>query len=234
MSGAARAELEDRLGHRFRDPSLLERALTHSSAKEPGVGSNERLEFLGDAVVGLVVAEFLFAAYPELEEGPLTRIRSAVVSTPVLAAWGRELGLDAELRLGKGLDRAALSAAVLADAAEAVVGAVWLDAGIDAARRLVLWGLADALEAETSAGERGNWKSLLQELTQERLRVVPSYEVVDTHGPDHRKEFEVVARVEGVERGRGRGSSKKAAEQAAAELAYLALRTELGEGGAGS
>ena len=215
--------LEDRLGHRFRDPTLLELALTHASAKEQTGGSNERLEFLGDAVIGLVVAEFLFAAYPELEEGALTRVRSTVVSATVLAGLARELQLDRLARLGKGLERESLSAAVQANVAEAVVGAVWLDAGIDAARRLVLWGLADEIERELGEGEQRNWKSVLQELTQGRLREVPSYEVVATSGPDHKKEFEVVARVAGEERGRGRGASKKAAEQAAAEAAFRAL-----------
>jgi ribonuclease-3 len=217
--------LEDRLGHRFRERSLLERALTHASAKEGG-DSNERLEFLGDAVIGLVVAEFLFAAYAELEEGPLTRVRSAVVSAPVLADLARTLGLDAEVRLGKGLERRDLSAAVLANVVEAVVGAVYLDGGLDAARRLVLWGLADAIEGELTARDQRNWKSILQELTQERLREVPGYEVVATRGPDHKKEFEVVARIAGEERGRGAGPSKKAAEQAAAEAAYRALAGE--------
>ena len=223
--------LEERLGYRFLDPARLEQALTHASAKDgEGAPSNERLEFLGDAVIGLVVGEFLFAAFQELEEGPLTRVRSAVVSAPVLAELARELGLDQAVRLGKGLDRRLLSNAVLANVVEAVVGAVYLDGGLDAARRLVLWGLADAIEAEMGAAQLRNWKSTLQELTQERLREVPSYEVVATRGPDHRKEFEVVALVGGRERGRGSGPSKKAAEQVAAEAAYRALERELHTG----
>lgn len=227
MEDDARSGLEERLGYRFVDRSRLEQALAHASAKESGEAPcNERLEFLGDAVIGLVIAEFLFAAFGELEEGPLTRVRSAVVSAPVLAELALELGLDREVRLGKGLDRRLLSPAVLANVMEAVVGAVYLDGGLDAARRLVLYGLADAIEGELEARSQRNWKSSLQELTQERLREVPTYEVVATRGPDHKKEFEVIARVGGEALGRGSGSTKKAAEQAAAEAAFRALEPQ--------
>jgi len=212
--------VEQRLGYRFRDRTRLGLALTHASARDPR--SNERLEFLGDAVLGLVVADFLYAAFPDLDEGPLTRIRSAAVSARALARFARELGLDRAVRLGKGLRRDRLSKAVLANVVEAVIGAVYLDGGLAAVRPIVLWGLEEAIEDELSA--RGcNWKSLLQEHTQQAEKVTPTYEVVGERGPDHMKEFVVVALVDGVERGRGQGPSKKAAEQAAAREALEAL-----------
>jgi ribonuclease-3 len=212
----APGELEARIGYEFRRPELLERALTHASCKDALNPSNERLEFLGDAVLGLVVAHFLYAAFPDLEEGPLTRVRSAVVSAHSLTRLARDVGLDHALRIGRGLRRDDLPPSVLANAVEALIGAMFLDGGLPAARPFILWGLERALEDELVARNDRNWKSLLQELTQQAERITPTYEVVAESGPDHQKEFEVVVRVDGDERGRGRGASKKAAEQAAA------------------
>lgn len=217
-------ELQERLGYQFQDPGLLARALTHASSKDPTNPSNERLEFLGDAVLGLVVAHFLFSAFPEEDEGRLTRLRSAIVSTRALARFGRELGLHEAVRLGKGLQGRHLSGAVVADAVEAVIGAAFLDGGMEAVQPLILWGLAGVIEDTLAQRNARNWKSLLQEHTQQAEKITPTYEVLEESGPDHRKEFVVAALVGGVERGRGRGPSKKIAEQAAAQQALRAVR----------
>jgi ribonuclease-3 len=209
-------ELARKIGYVFLDPELLDRALTHASCKDADHPSNERLEFLGDAVLGLVVAHFLYTAFPDLEEGPLTRVRSAVVSAQSLTSLAREIGLDGALRVGRGLRREELPPSVLANAVEALIGAMFLDGGLDAARPFILWSLAPALEDELVTRSERNWKSLLQELTQQADKVTPTYEVVAETGPDHQKAFVVVVLVDGAEHGRGSGPSKKAAEQAAA------------------
>lgn len=215
--------LEQRLRYTFRDRALLDRALRHASAKGPERRSNERLEFLGDAVLGLVVAHFLFAAFPDEDEGRLTKLRSAVVSTRALAGMARKLGVVDELELGRGLDRARLSSSVLADAVEALIGAAYLDSGgVDAVTGPILWGLADNIEAALSRGSR-NYKSRLQEHTQQLHKRPPSYVVLEEQGPDHRKEFLVAVRLDDDELGRGRGPSKKLAEQAAAHDALARL-----------
>jgi len=225
--GLSKGRLEAALEYQFRDPTLLERALTHPSARSECGESNQRLEFLGDAVIGLVVAQFLFTSYPDCDEGALTRLRSRVVSTTALAAWGRRLGLQGYVTLGRGMDRDSLPISVLADAVEAVVGAAYLDSDLEAITRLVLWGLVDEIEQAVSEAS-GNYKSRLQELTQGRWQEAPSYEVVSEQGPDHEKEFEVAAVLRGKELGRGRGRSKKLAAQAAAREAFerLAVRGE--------
>ncbi|MGE0708013.1 MAG: ribonuclease III [Planctomycetota bacterium] len=227
MEQPAAAGLEERLGYRFKDRGLLERALTHSSAKSPERRSNERLEFLGDAVLGLVVAHFLFSAFPDEDEGRLTRLRSAIVSTRALADFALALGLPPELRLGRGLDRERLSASVLADAVEALLGAAYLDGELEAVRGPILWGLADAIEAALLDSE--NFKSRLQELTQQEHKRPPTYVVLDERGPDHHKEFLVAAVLDERELGRGQGPSKKLAEQAAARAALELLRAGVEE-----
>lgn len=217
-------QVQARLGYRFRDPALLRRALTHASARtEHGTAKgpcNERLEFLGDSVLGLVVAEHLFRDRLDAAEGALTRLRAHCVSAPALAEWGERLGLRDALALGKGLDRVRLPASVLADAVEAVLGAVYLDGGMVPVERLVLSGLTQRLAARSAP----DWKSQLQEWTQQTSEgTLPQYELVSAEGPDHAKRFVVRVLVEGVERGRGDGRSKKAAEQRAARRAWEAL-----------
>lgn len=216
--------LQERIGHRFADPSLLAQALTHASARGEGRPANERLEFLGDAVLGLVCAHFLHWAFPDFDEGQLTRLRSAVVSTEALARLGRSLGLEALVHTGGGLRRKPLPDSVLANVTEALIGAVYLDGGLEAVRPMVLWGVADALDEELAGGGGTNWKSRLQELTQSAWKRTPSYSLVAAEGPDHAKTFVVAALLDGIEYGRGRGTSKKRAEQAAARKAFAALR----------
>src|SRR5690349_16101503 len=180
-------------------------ALTHRSwcAEHAGDASNERLEFLGDAVLGLVVTDHIFTRHPEMPEGSLAKLRAAVVSTPTLAEVASELGVGEALRLGKGEDASGgrAKASILADAMEAVIGAVYVDGGLDPARHLVLDLLGDRIDDEV-AGPGGpggaDHKTQLQELVARRFELAPAYEVTD-EGPDHEKRFFAVVRVEGRE-----------------------------------
>jgi ribonuclease-3 len=216
--------LEERLGVSFSDRALAERALTHASARETGRTPNERLEFLGDAVLGHIICEHLFRRFPDLEEGDLSQVKAVLVSAATLADVAQRLGLHELLILGRGLSRRrALPPRVLANAFEAVLAAVYLDCGFDAARRIVLEHIATRTDEVLGARYGGNYKSLLQDYTQRRYNEVPHYEVVDEAGPDHRKIFRVRVSVRGRPRGTGEGTSKKDAEQAAARNALIAL-----------
>jgi len=202
-------------------------ALTHRSwcAENAGEESNERLEFLGDAVLGLVVADHLFDANPTLPEGSLAKSRAGVVSAPVLAEVGAELEIGPALRLGKGEDATGGRAkrSILADAVEAVIGAVYLDGGLDAARGVILAQLGDRMAAEVADGPGGtDHKTKLQELAAQRHDELPVYELTDD-GPDHDKRFYAEVRLQGRVLGRGQGRSKKLAEQAAAGDALAEL-----------
>jgi len=222
---SAAAVLQQRLGHRFDDQRLFEQALAHRShvAESTGASSNERLEFLGDAVLGFVVTEHLFATRPSLPEGDLARIRAAVVSTDALARVAGALGVGEALLLGRGEASSGgrRKASLLADALEALIGAVFLDGGIDAARRLVIELLLDAIDAEAAQRVLGDPKNRLQELVAQRGAPPPSY-VVDGRGPDHERHFRAEVRAASVV-GRGEGRSKKRAEQLAAVDALAAL-----------
>ncbi|MGH9151022.1 MAG: ribonuclease III [Acidimicrobiales bacterium] len=222
--------LADRLGWRFSDPSLLERAMAHRSwcAEVAGEESNERLEFLGDAVLGLVVTDHIFRAYPDLPEGELAKVRASVVNSALLAEVAAELGIGGFLCLGKGEDASGgrEKPSILADAMEAVIGAVYLDGGWDAAARLVLSLLGERV-AEASAGPGGqDYKTRLQELAARTFDRLPRYLVSDD-GPDHAKRFYATVLVGGRERGRGEGRSKKQAEQAAARMAWVELQRQI-------
>jgi len=231
------AELESLLGHRFRSAALLEQALTHRSLAhelgidEPQPRDNERLEFLGDAVVGLVAAESLYRRFPDLPEGELTRLRGALVSRRYLAQVAKTLDLGRYLRLGRGEDRSGgrSKAALLANAMEAVLGALYLDGGLDAARRViethVVEPSAAALHQQLLAGSViGDFKSALQELLQARKQGQPEYCTTAESGPDHRKEFFVEVRSAGRILASGTGRNRKLAEQDAARHALDSLR----------
>jgi len=222
--------LNARLGHPVAEPSVLGPSLVHRSwcAEHPGWRSNERLEFLGDAVLGLVVTDHLFRTYPELPEGELAKVRASVVSAAALAEVAAELDLGASLLLGKGEDGSGgrEKPSILADALEAVLGIVYIDGGWPAAERLVL-GLLGARVTEAASGPGGqDYKTRLQELSSRRFESLPRYEVVD-EGPDHAKTFDAAVRIDGEVRGRGVGRSKKQAEQAAARDAWQSLRAQL-------
>ena len=223
---SARA-LEEELGYRFVQRRWLERAVTHRSyANEHDLPENyERLEFLGDAVLGLIAAEWLFRRYPDDAEGHLSKVKGYVVSEPVLAAFGEEIGLGSVLRLGVGEDRSGgrHKNSLLADSMEAVIGAIFLDGGIDAARAVV-HRMIEGCGDHDASSEVGDAKTKLQEHVQARGWGLPDYRHVREEGPDHDKIFEVECWVETRLCGLGTGRSKKSAEQEAAMAALDLLR----------
>jgi ribonuclease-3 len=211
------AALEERLGHRFADPRLLEQALTHRSR---GADNYERLEFLGDGVLGCAVADELYARFPHLPEGKLTRLRASLVREETLAEVGKTLGIDGCLRLGEG----ELSAgpeprpSILADALEAVLGAVFLDGGYAAARSVVLAAFGPHIERLDPERPAKDAKTRLQELLQAQHRPLPQYRVVGVQGEAHRQSFEVQCSVDGLDvKATGTGTSRQRAEQQAAK-----------------
>jgi ribonuclease-3 len=222
------AELEAHLQIAL-DPALLERALTHRSFayENGGLPTNERLEFLGDAVLGLVVTDTLYRAHPELPEGQLAKLRSAVVNARALADVGRELDLGSHIRLGRGEETTGGrdKSSILADTVEAVIGAVYIGSGLAAADAFVHRVFDPLIEAAAQLGAGLDWKTSLQELTANSGLGVPDYLIAD-HGPDHEKTFTAVVRVAGQDRGRGSGRSKKEAEQQAAAAAWSSLRVD--------
>jgi len=223
-------EFCDRLGHHFADPGLLTLALTHRSfcAEHPSNSPNERLEFLGDSVLGLVVTDHIYRNYPELPEGQLAKLRASVVNTATLAELGRRLRVGPLLRLGKGEDQSGGrdKESILADALEALFGAVYVDGGWDAAQSVILTLTAEAiLEAAEQPGKK-DYKTQLQELTARLALGTPVYQI-DGSGPDHDKRFTAVTLIDGVPRGHGAGTSKKRAEQVAARSAYTAVLTSV-------
>jgi ribonuclease-3 len=220
------AALGEMLGHAFGDASLARTAMQHASwcAEHAGAESNERLEFLGDAVLGWVVADEMYRRHPTLEEGRLSDLRKSVVNAAALAAPAERLGLGAHVRLGRG-ERAAGGArtpSILANALEALFGAVYLDGGAAAAHACVTRVLAGPIGESLSALASLDPKTRLQELAARRGHGAPEYELKE-QGPDHAKEFRALVRVGGEVRGTGTGRSKKAAEQEAARRACEAL-----------
>jgi ribonuclease-3 len=222
--------LADRLGWDVADPSLLTCSLSHRSwcAETAGAPSNERLEFLGDAVLGLVVTDFLYRTYSLLPEGELAKVRASVVNSASLAEVAAELQLGDALLLGKGEGQSGgrEKPSILADAMEAVLGAVYLDRGWAVVADLIMRLLGERIE-EAAAGPGGqDFKTRLQELCARQFDALPVY-LVDDAGPDHAKSFNATVSVTGVARGAGGGRSKKQAEQAAAREAWQVLNAEL-------
>lgn len=219
------AALQTRLGYTFRDPALLELALRHASIADARVRSNERLEFLGDAVLSVVVCNHIYHRYPDLLEGEMTKIKSAVVSRTTCAQMADELGLTGCLELGKGMKTAAsLPMSLSAAALEAVVGAVFLDGGLDPVSRFLGPLVGPRIEKAASSGHQDNYKSILQQYAQQHLTQTPAYNVLLMRGPDHAKHFQVCVVIGERTFAPCWGASKKAAEQAAA----LAALHELG------
>ncbi len=227
--------LPDRIGYRFDDPGLLDQAMAHRSwcAEEEGRSSNERLEFLGDAVLGLVVAEYSYRTHPDLSDGQMSKVRASVVNTRVLAEAALELGVAEHLRLGRGEDLSGGRAkeSILADAIEAVIGAVYLDGGLAEAERLVLSLLKDRIAVAVGEPGESDHKSRLQEETVRLGRGVPHYEV-EGFGPDHARRYLATVYVAGRRLGTGEGRSEKDAEQVAARVACGSLEVERGGGDA--
>lgn len=209
------------------ETGLLELALVHRSYayEHGGLPTNERLEFLGDAVLGIIVTDTLYRTFPDLPEGQLAKLRAAVVNMRALAGVSRTLDVGSHLKLGKGEENTGGrdKSSILADALEALIGAVYLSGGMDLARSFI-HRLFDPLIAESATLGAGlDWKTSLQELTAQQLLGVPEY-VVEEEGPDHCKAFRATAVVGGNPLGTGEGRSKKEAEQQAAEVAWQALR----------
>lgn len=224
------ASLEERLGYSFTDKSLLEQALTHTSfanEQPEATPHNERLEFLGDSILDMVVSEHLVSAFPDVSEGDLSKLRAHLVNESALARRACALGLGEHLRLGRGEERTGgrEKPSLLAGAFEALVAAVYLEAGHAQVWAVLLAQFAEALEELSVAGLEADYKSLLQERCQEMGHGLPSYTVVGESGPDHDKTFEVeVVAHEGL-RGRGVGKTKKEAEQAAARKALERMKS---------
>ncbi|MFY9269931.1 MAG: ribonuclease III [Candidatus Manganitrophaceae bacterium] len=217
---------EKRLSYLFKAPKrLLHQALTHKSflneAKDEMLEDNERLEFLGDAVLDLIISETLVARFPDAPEGDLSKMKSRVVSEGTLAQVAREIGLGQHLYIGKGEERTLgrEKNSLLANALEALIAAVYLDGGIDPARELVMREFEQPLRELTRPEVTIDYKTDLQELCQKEFGSLPSYQVIGETGPDHRKSFEVEIRIQGTPRAVAEGRSKKEAEQNAARIA---------------
>lgn len=232
------AALEQSLGHQFQDESLCEAALTHKSwlneKPEDGRTDNERLEFLGDAVIALVVSDMLMQRYPAFPEGELSKKRAGLVNEAGLARVADALALGQWIFLGRGEEQAGgrQKRSILADALEALIGAVYQDGGFEAARR-VAERLFERPVAESGNAVERDYKSRLQEISQATLHVAPSYAVVSQEGPDHDKTFEVAIFLGDREYGRAQGKSKKEAQQNAAARALAVLEAEAGASVAG-
>lgn len=226
-AGAQRAGLAERLGWEVADQELFAQALAHRSwcAEHAGKEPNERLEFLGDAVLGLIVTDYLFRSYPELPEGELAKARAAVVNSVSLAGAARDLRLGEALLLGKGEDSSGgrLKPSILADAMEAVIGAIYLDAGYTVAETIVLRLFEERLRGAAQGPGEDDYKTRLQEFCAQSYDELPLYRVTDS-GPDHAKVFVAEVLVSGQPRGRGEGRSKKQAEQMAARDAWFGLK----------
>ena len=227
------AAFQDRLGYKFRDENLLRLALTHPSvAHESGVPAahNQRLEFLGDAVLQLVLTRELYEKFPAFDEGPLTKARAKLVNRRTLAEHARALGLGAYLILGHGeaTHGGRERASTLADAFEALLGAIFLDGGFDAAREFILREFSPAFGKLSVLPTIENPKGELQELLQTRSPHAPKYQTISATGPDHDRVFECTVHHDGVELARGSGKSKKAAESDAALAALKKLREAAG------
>ncbi len=228
-------ELYKRLGYRFRDHTLLRQALTHRSfmneVADPEIEDNEKLEFLGDSVLGLVISDFLYRTFPRFHEGDLSRVKSHVVSEPFLALIAKELDLGSFLLLGKG--EAASGGheknSLLSDCYEAVIAAVYLDGGIRAAREFLLYCFQERVETLIENQHILDHKSLLQEHAQELFNCIPRYRLRRIIGPDHDKTFEIELRIKQDVFSIGTGKNKKEAEQSAAKAALTKLNISTGK-----
>ncbi|MEM9185143.1 MAG: ribonuclease III [Planctomycetota bacterium] len=218
------ARCEERVGYVFADRGLLESALTHASGADSRVASNERMEFLGDAILGAVVCERLYRMFPEFLEGDLTRLKSVVVSRQTCAKLSREMGFTEFLILGKGMTTSPdVPMSVLADVFESIIAAIYLDGGRDAANGFIERCVAPEIELAASGESGGNFKSLLQQFAQREHGVTPTYHLLDEKGPDHCKCFKVAAQVGKRRFAAAWGRSKKESEQRAAQNAMCEL-----------
>jgi ribonuclease-3 len=215
-----RERAEQVLGYQFKNPQLLKEALTHSSIADNRLDSNERMEFLGDAVLDLIICEALYQKFPEYQEGDLTKVKSAVVSRRTCAEVSNETGLTDLLIIGKGISsRSAMPSSLAAAVYESIVAAIYLDGGFEVVKQYVLRTMTPKLEIIASNSHQQNYKAVLQQHAQKILGATPLYELLDEKGPDHSKCFEVCVTVDGRRFTSAWGPNKKMAEQKAALLA---------------
>lgn len=219
------------LGHSFTNRTLLQQALTHPSylneARQEGAADYQRLEFLGDAVLGLLLADLLYQRFPDLSEGDLSRLRSSLVDQPRLARLAADAGIATLILIGKGAEREGgrTNPSILADVFEALIGAIHCDAGFIAVQKVVLQLYGPLVATIAADAPQHDAKSELQELLAARKQAAPVYTLVDQQGPDHDRLFSIEVSVDGMALGQGQGRSKKAAQQSAAESALARLRS---------
>jgi ribonuclease III len=216
------------IGYRFRQQDLLRSSLTHASGADTRLASNERLEFLGDSVLGLVTVEQVYLRFPDLQEGDLTKIKSVVVSRRTCARFSKALNLGAFMFLGRGMDAHSdkVPSSLLADVYESLVGAIFLDGGLEAARPFILRHLGPEIEEVAEEGHGGNFKSQLQQVAQREFNATPQYVMLDEKGPDHGKCFKIAAVIGRHTYAGAWGRNKKEAEQRAAMNAYAQINGE--------
>ena len=215
---------EERIGYQFKDKRLLRAALTHASGAMHRLASNERLEFLGDAILGAVVCELLYHRYPEYLEGDLTRLKSVLVSRQTCAKISKELGMREFLILGKGMSvQPSVPASLLADVFESLIAAIYLDGGVQFVREFIAKLLTPEMELAVEAEASGNYKSLLQQVAQREHGTTPTYQLLDEKGPDHSKCFKISAQIGSRCYQAAWGRNKKEAEQRAARNALHEL-----------
>ncbi|MFO0877146.1 MAG: ribonuclease III [Gemmataceae bacterium] len=231
VSANLEAEILERcqqaIGYRFRQPELLRAALTHASGANTRLASNERLEFLGDSILGMVTCEQLFHRFPDYQEGDLTKIKSIVVSRRTCAIFSKQLGLGSFLFLGRGMtmqDDASVPPSMLADVYESLVAAMYLDGGLEITRKFILEHLSPVIEEAAEGTMGGNFKSMLQQVAQREYNATPQYVLLDEKGPDHCKCFKIAAVISRHTHPGAWGRTKKEAEQRAAMNALAAIQ----------
>jgi ribonuclease III len=217
-------QCQELLGYQFTSPEILAKALTHSSVAPNRQDSNERMEFLGDAVLALVVCHELYDYSDEFTEGEMTKIKSTVVSRSTCAIVAQEIGICEQLFLGKGMSRRGeLPLSVAAAVFESIIGAIYLDGGMEPAKDFILHHIRPHIDEALANEHQQNYKSMLQQYAQQRMGLTPEYQLLDEKGPDHSKCFEVAVTVEGRHFPSAWGMTKKQAEQGAAQLALIEL-----------
>ena len=220
MNPETRARAEEILGHTFNNPNLLKEALTHASIADNRLDSNERMEFLGDAVLDLIICELLYIKFPQYQEGDLTKVKSAVVSRKTCAEVADETGLTELLIIGKGISsRSAMPSSLAAAVYESIVAALYLDGGFEVVKQYVTRTMGPKIDSIASNDHQQNYKAVLQQHAQKVMAATPVYELLDEKGPDHSKCFEVCVTIDGRRYSSAWGPNKKMAEQKAALLA---------------
>jgi len=220
LNPETRARAEEILGHTFNNPNLLKEALTHASIADNRLDSNERMEFLGDAVLDLIICELLYIKFPQYQEGDLTKVKSAVVSRKTCAEVADETGLTELLIIGKGISsRSAMPSSLAAAVYESIVAALYLDGGFEVVKQYVTRTMGPKIDSIASNDHQQNYKAVLQQHAQKVMAATPVYELLDEKGPDHSKCFEVCVTIDGRRYSSAWGPNKKMAEQKAALLA---------------